>query len=183
MDNGIGSPWLYDSIANSEEGWEKYYNSAKRLLYFTDPEWLLLGGLDGQQMNHTFILSRPLWDGKSMFETYDKFIDYKHGISFKREDDGRMIVDHDSMHKNSGVIGAMVELGFVNDEVRVKFQEGDSGNMHSHTHMNVTPHIRQHVISELQADEDLKEWWVKCNDMVALDTIQINMNKHKFENT
>jgi len=183
MDNGIGSPWLYDSIANSEEGWEKYYNSAKRLLYFTDPEWLLLGGLDGQQMNHTFILSRPLWDGKSMFETYDKFIDYKHGISFKREDDGRMIVDHDSMHKNSGVIGAMVELGFVNDEVRVKFQEGDSGNMHSHTHMNVTPHIRQHVISELQADEDLKEWWEKCNDFVALDTIQINMNEQKFENT
>ena len=183
MDNGIGSPWLYDSIANSEEGWEKYYNSAKRLLYFTDPEWLLLGGLDGQQMNHTFILSRPLWNGKSMFETYDKFIDYKHGISFKREDDGRMIVDHDSMHKNSGVIGAMVELGFVNDEVRVKFQENDSGNMHSHTHMNVTPHIRQHVISELQADEDLKEWWEKCNDIVALDSIQINQNEQKFQNT
>ena len=55
--------------------------------------------------------------------------------------------------------------------------------MHSHTHMNVTPHIRQHVISELQADEDLKEWGVKCNDIVALDTIQIKMNEQKFENT
>lgn len=183
MDNGIGSPWLYDSIANTEEGWEKYYNTAKRLLYFTDPEWLLLGGLDGQQMNHTFVLSRPSWNGKSMFETYDKFIDYKHGISFKREDNGRMVVDHDSMYKNSGVIGAMVQLGFVNDEVRIKFQEGDSGNMHAHTHMNITPHIRQHVMSELQEDEDLKEWWEKCNDIVALDSIQINQNEQKFQNT
>ena len=63
----------------------------------------------------------------------------------------------------------MVELGFINDEVRVKFQENDSGNLHAHTHMNVTPHIRQHVISELQEDEDLKEWWERCKEIVALD--------------
>ena len=34
MDNGIGSPWIYDNIANTEEGWEKYYTHAKRMLFF-----------------------------------------------------------------------------------------------------------------------------------------------------
>ena len=182
MDNGIGSPWLYDSIANSEEGWEKYYNTAKRLLYFTDPEWLLLGGLDGQQMNHTFILSRPKWEGKSMYDTYDKFIHYKHGISYK-EEDGRMVVDHKSMQNNNGVIGALLELGFINEEVRLKFQVGDAGNMHAHTHMNVTPHIRQHVISELEQDEDLFTWWARCKEIVSWDIGDIKNNEHKFQNT
>ena len=44
------------------------------MLYFVEPEYLLLGGLNGQQMNHTFILSRPLWDGKSMYDVYDNLI-------------------------------------------------------------------------------------------------------------
>ena len=183
MDNGIGSPWILDHIANTEEGWERYYNTAKRMLYFTDPEWLLLGGLDGQQMNHTFILSRPKWEGKSMYDSYDKFIHYKHGISYKSTEDGRMIPDEKTLRENSGVIGAMVELGFIDDDVRVKFQENDAGNLFAHTHMNITPHIRQHVISELQEDEDLKEWWDRCKEIVNLDYLDLNINEQKFQNT
>ena len=43
-----------------------------------------MGGLEGQQMNHTFILSRPLWKGKSMYDIYDNFIHYKHDIDYTK---------------------------------------------------------------------------------------------------
>ena len=55
------NPWKYDKNANTEEGWEKLYNASKRVLYFTEPEYLTIGGLNGPQANHTFILSRPLY--------------------------------------------------------------------------------------------------------------------------
>ena len=60
MDNGMSCPWIYDFDADTEKGWERYYNSAKRIVYFCPPERLLVGGLEGQQMNHTFVLSRPM---------------------------------------------------------------------------------------------------------------------------
>ena len=49
--------------------------------------------------------------------------------------------------------------------------------------MNITPHIRQHVISELQEDEDLKEWWDRCKEIVNLDYLDLNINEQKFQNT
>ena len=50
------------------------------------------------------------------------------------------------MTKNNGAIDSLIKLGFIDDEVRLKFQQKQSHNMYGHTHMNVTPHIRQHVI-------------------------------------
>ena len=57
--------------------------------------------------------------------------------------------------------------------------------MHGHTHMNVTPHIRQHVISELQEDEDLYKWWARCKEIVSWDmetskTTNTNFKIHKY---
>ena len=102
-------------------------------------------------------------------------------VFLSKEDDGRMVVDHNSMTKNSGVIGALLELGFIDEEVRLKFQV--VMKLHAHTHMNVTPHIRQHVISELEQDEDLFTWWARCKEIVSWDIGDIKNNEHKFQNT
>ena len=53
-------------------------------------------------------------------------------------------------------------------------------NMHGHTHVNVTPHIRQHVMNELQEDEDLKDWWSRCRELVDIEYECLKNNKHKF---
>lgn len=180
MDNGIGSPWIYDNIANTEEGWEKYYTHAKRMLFFVDPEFLLVGGMDGQQMNHTFLLSRPMWEGKTMFDVYDKLIHYKHDIDYTTQEDGRVSPTVDSMTKSAGVIDSLIELGFIHEDVKKPYQQDDKENMHSHTHMNITPSTRQAVIKELEEDEDLKEWWDRCREMVSWDIESLKNNQHKF---
>ena len=180
MDNGINSPWPYEKGVDTEKGWEKFYNSAKRMLYFSDPEWLLLGGLDGQQMNHTFLLSRPMWKGKTMYDSYDNFIHYKHEIDYALTDNGDMHVSTDSFKKSAGVIEFLIQLDFIYPEVKEKHLGQDYQNSYGHTHMNITPHIRQHVISELQEDEDLKEWWDKCRKIVDWDYESLKINQHKF---
>ena len=55
--------------------------------------------------------------------------------------------------------------------------------MHSHTHINVTPEIRQRVVGELQEDEDLKEWWDTCKKYVQMDYDALKINKQKFVKT
>jgi len=184
MDNGIGSPWVYDIIGHTEEGWEKYYNTAKRMLYFCDPEWLLFGGLDGIQMNHTFILSRPLWEGKSMFDVYDKLIHYRHNIDYEiQEGSGRLVPTIDSMKDSAGVIDVLVDLEFVDSTIVETHQNERPMEMHAHTHMNITPTIRQSAIDELEKDEDLKEWWSTCREYVDLDYNSLKSNQQKFKNT
>ena len=76
-----------------------------------------MGGLEGQQMNHTFILSRPFWDGKSMYDTYDKLIHYKHDIDYTKTELGYMHPSDESMEKH-GAIDTLINLGFINDEVK-----------------------------------------------------------------
>ena len=180
MDNGMSCPWIYDIIAHTEEGWEKYYNSAKRMLYYTDPEWLLLGGMDGMQMNHTFILSRPMYNGKTMYDVYDKLIHYKHDINYEKDDKGRLHPTTKSMLDSRGVLESLEELGFLDQSIAVAFQMADSGNMHAHTHMNVTPVTRQAVINELREDEDLKEWWDRCSEIIDWDYESLKNNQQKF---
>lgn len=179
MDNGINSPWKYERNTSTEETWENFYNSAKRMLYFVEPEYLLLGGLNGQQMNHTFILSRPLWDGKSMYDVYDNLIHYKHDIDYTMTKDGLM-VNQESIKETTGVIDSLIELGFIDEEVKIRHHENDWQNSYSHTHMNITPHIRQHVINELQEDEDLKEWWDRCREIINWDYESLKNNQQKF---
>ena len=55
--------------------------------------------------------------------------------------------------------------------------------MYAHTHMNVTPEIRQRVMEELQEDEDLKEWWDACREYVQMDYDALKINKQKFLKT
>tara|TARA_B100000927_G_scaffold254777_1_gene221188 strand:+ start:1032 stop:2240 length:1209 start_codon:yes stop_codon:yes gene_type:complete len=183
MDNGLLNPWKYDTISDTERGWELLYNSCKRVLYFTEPEYLTLGGLDGPQANHTFILSRPLWRGKSMYDIYDKFVHYKHDIDYIKNNSNQMGVDQKSLENTTGVIGNLVNLGFISENAVEQFHIKQKNEMYSHTHMNVTPHIRQHVISELQEDEDLKDWWNRCRELVDYDYECLKNNQHKFENT
>ena len=183
MDNGMSCPWIYDMDCDTEEGWERYYNSAKRIIYFCPPERLLVGGLEGQQMNHTFVLSRPLWDGKSMYDIYDNLIHYKHDIDYTQSGLGFLHPSPESMKKTAGAIDTLIGLGFIDDEVKVKFHQKQSHNMYAHTHMNVTPEIRQRVIEELQEDEDLKEWWDLCREYVQFDYDALKTNKQKFLKT
>ncbi len=178
MDNGLMNPWKYDKNAKTEEGWEKLYNASKRVLYFTEPEYLTIGGLDGPQANHTFILSRPLYKGKSMYDIYDKLIHYKHEIEFVNNN-GNLEVDTSKV-KDIGVLDKLLELGFISQAAVTKFHEGESHNMFQHTHVNITPHIRQHVIDELQKDEDMKEWWDRCREIVDLEYSHLKNNQHKF---
>ena len=183
MDNGLLNPWKYDMIAGSERGWELLYNSCKRILFFTEPEYLTIGGLDGPQANHTFLLGRPLWRGKSMYDIYDNFIHYKHDISYKTNEHGDMGVDHESLEKTTGVIDSLVELGFISQDAVEALHVKEKHNMHGHTHVNVTPHIRQHVMSELQDDEDLYQWWARCRELVDIEYECLKSNEHKFKNT
>tara|TARA_B100001057_G_scaffold214081_2_gene214460 strand:+ start:17668 stop:18861 length:1194 start_codon:yes stop_codon:yes gene_type:complete len=183
MDNGMSCPWIYDMDADTEEGWERYYNSAKRIIYFCPPERLLIGGLEGQQMNHTFVLSRPMWNGKSMYDTYDNFIHYKHDIDYTKTELGHMYPSQESLKKTAGAIETLIELDFINDKVRQEYQQNQSQNMYAHTHMNVTPEIRQRVMEELQKDEDLKEWWDTCREYVQMDYDALKINKQKFLKT
>ena len=179
MDNGMTCPWLYDAIAHTKEGWEKYYNSAKRMLYFTHPEHLLLGGMDGIQMNHTFALSRPMWDGKTMFDTYDKLVPYKHDIDYIADNDGRLNPTTESLLETRGVIEELERLEFIGLEVAIAFSK-NAGQLNQTTHLNITPTLRQQVIDELQEDEDLKEWWERCREIVDWDTDSIKNNQQKF---
>ena len=55
--------------------------------------------------------------------------------------------------------------------------------MYGHTHMNVTPHIRQHVMSELRDDEDLYDWCGKCHELVDIEYENLKINKQKFLKT
>ena len=183
MDNGMSCPWIYDMNCDTEEGWERYYNSAKRIIYFCPPERLLVGGLDGQQMNHTFVLSRPLWNGKSMYDIYDNLVHYKHDIDYTQSGLGFLHPSEESLKKTAGAIDTLIDLGFINDEVKVKFHQKQSYNMYAHTHMNVTPEIRRRVIEELQEDEDLKEWWDVCREYVQMDYDALKINEQKFVKT
>ena len=183
MDNGMSCPWIYDFDADTEKGWERYYNSAKRIVYFCPPERLLVGGLEGQQMNHTFVLSRPMWNGKSMYDTYDNLIHYKHDIDYTKTELGLMHPSQESMKKTAGAIETLIELDFINDKVRQEYQQNQYQNMYAHTHMNVTPEIRQRVMEELQEDEDLKEWWDVCREYVQMDYDALKINKQKFLKT
>ena len=183
MDNGMSCPWIYDFDADTEKGWERYYNSAKRIVYFCPPERLLVGGLEGQQMNHTFVLSRPMWNGKSMYDTYDNLIHYKHDIDYTKTELGLMHPSQESMKKTAGAIETLIELDFINDKVRQEYQQNQYQNMYAHTHMNVTSEIRQRVMEELQEDEDLKEWWDTCREYVQMDYDALKINKQKFVKT
>jgi hypothetical protein len=183
MDNGMSCPWIYDREVNTQEDWEKYYNSAKRMLYFSQPDRLMVGGLDGQQMNHTFILARPLWEGKSMYDSYDNLIHYKHDIEYQESGLGYLHPTEKSMKETAGAIDTLINLDFIKDEVRVKHQEGQYQNMYAHTHINVTPEIRQRVIAELQEDEDLKEFWDICREYVQMDLDALKNNQSKFLKT
>ena len=89
----------------------------------------------------------------------------------------------ESMKKTAGAIDTLIGLGFIDDEVKVKFHQKQSHNMYAHTHMNVTPEIRQRVIEELQEDEDLKEWWDLCREYVQFDYDALKTNKQKFLKT
>ena len=184
MDNGMSCPWIYDMETDTEEGWERYYNSAKRIIYFCPPERLLVGGLEGAQMNHTFILSRPLWNGKSMYDTYDNLIHYKHDIDYTKDRElGLMYPSHESMKKTAGAIDSLIELGFIDDKIKEEYQLNDHQNMYAHTHINITPEIRQRVMEELQEDEDLKEWWDVCREYVQMDYDALKVNRQKFVKT
>ena len=183
MDNGMSCPWIYDMETDTEEGWERYYNSAKRIIYFCPPERLLVGGLEGAQMNHTFILSRPFWNGKSMYDTYDNLIHYKHDIDYTKTELGYMHPSDESMQRTAGAIDSLIKLGFINDKVKEEHQKNNPQNMFAHTHINVTPEIRQRVIEELQEDEDLKEWWDVCREYVQMDYDALKINEQKFVKT
>ena len=183
MDNGLLNPWKYDTIANTEKGWELLYNACKRILFFTEPEYLTLGGMDGPQANHTFILGRPLWKGKSMYDLYDNFIHYNHEIDYKGEDNGYVGVDQESLRKSTGIINSLVHLGFISQNAVENFHINEKQNMHSHTHINITPHIRQHVISELQDDDDLYQWWGRCRELIDIEYECLKKNEQKFQNT
>jgi hypothetical protein len=182
MDNGMSSPWIFDSLAHTEKGWERYYNSAKRMLYFTDPEWLLMGGMDGIQMNHTFILSRPMWKGQTMYDGYDKLIHYKHDIDYAKDSSGQLVATTESMKKSRGIIHSLEDLGFIGEMVAKTLHEADTeqGNQHSHTHMNITPPLRQAVLNELKDDEDLKKFWDRCSEIIEWDYESLKINQHKF---
>ena len=182
MDNGLLNPWKYDIVADSKIGWERIYNSAKRILFFTEPEYLMIGGLDGPQANHTFLLARPLWRGKSMYDIYDNLIHYKHDIEYKGDGGFGLSLDQESLKKSTGVIENLKNLGFISQDAITNFHEKEHYNMHAHTHVNVTPHIRQHVINELQQDEDLKEWWDRCRELVDIEYDCLKNNEHKFKN-
>lgn len=183
MDNGMSCPWIYDMETDTEEGWERYYNSAKRIIYFCPPERLLVGGLEGAQMNHTFILSRPFWNGKSMYDTYDNLIHYKHDIDYTKTELGYMHPSDESMKRTAGAIDSLIKLGFINDKVKEEHQKNNPQNMYAHTHINVTPEIRQRVVEELQEDEDLKEWWDVCREYVQMDYDALKINEQKFVKT
>ena len=183
MDNGMSTPWRYDHFARTEKGWNIYYNSAKSMIYQCEPEWILLGGLEGQQMNHTFILSRPLWNGKSMYDTYDKLIHYKHDIDYEKTDIGHLYPTQNSMEKTAGVIDTLIDLDFINGEIRDEFLQKQGHNMQAHSHMNLTQEIRQRVIADLQDDDDIKDWWKECRDIVELDYDALKSNQSKFVKT
>jgi len=180
MDNGLLNPWKFERQSKSPEGWEKLYNSAKRILFFTEPEYLTMGGLNGPQSNHTFLLARPLWRGKSMYDIYDNLIHYKHDISYKPNKNGDMNADQNSLEQSTGVIENLVKLKFISQESVEALHGKEKHNMHSHTHVNITPHIRQYIIDELQKDEDLKDWWDRCRELVDIDNFHLENNKHKF---
>ena len=182
MDNGLLNPWKYETDVMSQSGWEKLYTSAKRILYFTEPEQLALGGLYGPQANHTFILGRPLWKGKSMYDEYDVLVDFKHELEFVPMD-ARMTISEDSLKNSAGIIDSLLHYGFVNQEIVDIFHKERPYEMYQHTHINVTPYVRQHVVSELQDDEDLKEWWNRCRELVNIDYELLKNNKHKIEKT
>ena len=88
-----------------------------------------------------------------------------------------------SMKEPAVAIHTLINLDFNKDEVRVKYQEGQHQNMYAHTHINVTPEIRQRVISELQEDEDLKEFWDACREYVQIDLDALKKNQSKFLKT
>ena len=89
----------------------------------------------------------------------------------------------ESMKKTAGAIETLIELDFINDKVRQEYQQNQYQNMYAHTHMNVTPEIRQRVMEELQEDEDLKEWWDTCREYVQMDYDALKINKQKFLKT
>ena len=134
-------------------------------------------------MNHTFILSRPLWDGKSMYDTYDKLIHYKHDIDYEKTDIGNLYPTQESMEKTAGVIDTLIDLDFINGEIRDEFLQRQGHNMQAHSHMNLTQEIRQRVIDDLQGDDDIKDWWKECRDIVELDYDALKSNQSKFVKT
>ena len=40
--------------------------------------------------------------------------------------------------------------------------------------------VKKKVIKELEEDEDLKEWWDRCREMVSWDIESLKNNQHKF---
>ena len=118
-----------------------------------------------------------------MYDIYDNLIHYKHDIDYTQSGLGFLHPSPESMKKTAGAIDTLIGLGFIDDEVKVKFHQKQSHNMYAHTHMNVTPEIRQRVIEELQEDEDLKEWWDLCKEYVQMDYDALKTNKQKFLKT
>ena len=55
--------------------------------------------------------------------------------------------------------------------------------MQAHSHMNLTQEIRQRVIADLQDDDDIKDWWKECRDIVELDYDALKSNQSKFVKT
>ena len=46
--------------------------------------------------------------------------------------------------------------------------------------MNITPPLRQAVLNELKDDEDLKEFWDRCSEIIEWDYESLKINQHKF---
>ena len=45
-------------------------------------------------------------------------------------------------------------------------------------------HVGQHYeMDELQKDEDLKEWWERCRELVDIEYECLKKNEQKFQNT
>ena len=65
-------------------------------------------------------------------------------------------------------------------KLQLHFLKMQGKHINQTTHLNITPTLRQQVIDELQEDEDLKEWWERCREIVDWDTDSIKNNQHKF---
>ena len=94
-----------------------------------------------------------------------------------------MYPSHESMKKTAGAIDSLIELGFIDDKIKEEYQLNNHQNMYAHTHINITPEIRQRVMEELQEDEDLKDWWDVCREYVQMDYDALKVNKQKFVKT
>ena len=114
-----------------------------------------------------------------MNQSWNIVVPYKHDIDYIADNDGRLNPTTESLLETRGVIEELERLEFIGMEVAVAFSK-NAGQLNQTTHLNITPTLRQQVIDELQEDEDLKEWWERCREIVDWDTDSIKNNQQKF---